>query len=50
MVTYHGATHLNSGGDGLGQVITGTVGLEAKGGLIDEVLVLAQALCVIGGA
>ena len=50
MLTHHGATHINSGSDRLGQVVTGTVSLEAKGGLIDEVLVLAQALGIIGSA
>ena len=50
VLSYHGATHFNSGGDGLGQVIAGTVGLEANGGLVDEVLVLAQALGIIGSA
>lgn len=48
MVIYHGATHFNSGSDGLGQVVTGTVGLEANGGLVNEVLVLAQALGIVG--
>jgi len=50
MLTYHGATHLNSGSDRLSQVIPGTVGLEASGGLVNEVLVLAQALGIIGSA
>jgi len=50
MVTHHGATHFNSGSDRLGQVVTGTVGLEAEGGFVNEVLVLAQALGIIGSA
>ena len=50
MSTYHGATHLDGSSDRLGQVVTATVGLEANGGLGDEVLVLAQALGIIGRA
>lgn len=50
MATYHRETLLYGGSDRLGQVVTGTTGLEANGHPIDEVLVLAQALGVIGVA
>ena len=50
MLTHHGETGFNSGSDRLGQVVAGTVGLEANGDLFNEVLVLAQAHGIIGRA
>lgn len=43
MQTYHSATHGNSSINGLGEVSTRTVALEAFGGRIDKILVAAQA-------
>ena len=43
MLTYHSATHLKSIIDGLLEVGTGTVFLEASSGRVDKLLVAAQA-------
>jgi len=50
MSTYHGATQFNGGSDRIGQVVTAAVGLEASGGIVDETLVQAQALDIVGDA
>lgn len=47
-LTYHGATHLNSGSNGPCEVITGTFLLEAKGGIVDKLFVIAQAGGIVG--
>lgn len=48
--TYHSATHLSSSSNRLVKIITGTTFLEAKSGRIHKLLVVAQAVGLVGGA
>jgi len=50
MLTYHNATQLDSSSNRLFKVITGTTGLDTRGGVIYKLLVITQAFGIVGGA